>query len=174
MIEDKGVIPPTIFGLKFISITHFSSDNPSPFRGIDISNAIIEILAITRWGQLDYLIIDSPPGIWDAALDTIRLIKKVEFFIVTTLSKLAFETVMKMVSLLGELKVPIIGVVKNLVQKFSSNIDIQLRSFNVPILGEIRFDKNVEECIGNIEKLVNTNFAHELETVILEYIISKK
>ena len=62
-----------------MSIVHYSSDEPVPLRGADASNAIIELLAITRWETLDYLIIDMPPGIGDATLDMIRLIPRIEF-----------------------------------------------------------------------------------------------
>ncbi|RLF93197.1 ATP-binding protein, partial [Thermococci archaeon] len=77
--EDKGVIPPQSHGIKFMSIIYYAGDNPSPLRGVDISNALIELLAVTLWGELDFLIIDMPPGIGDAILDVIRLIKKIEF-----------------------------------------------------------------------------------------------
>ncbi|MCK4321585.1 P-loop NTPase, partial [candidate division WOR-3 bacterium] len=79
--EEKGIIPPEIYGIKFMSIIYYAGDNPSPLRGIDISNAIIELLAITRWGPLDFLIIDVPPGIGDTTLDIIRLMKKTGFLI---------------------------------------------------------------------------------------------
>ena len=71
--EEYGIIPPDAHGLSYMSITHYSLDKPAPLRGADVSNAIIELLAITRWGELDYLIIDMPPGIGDATLDVIRL-----------------------------------------------------------------------------------------------------
>ncbi|MCK5023812.1 MAG: P-loop NTPase, partial [Candidatus Aenigmarchaeota archaeon] len=72
-VEEKGIIPPEIYGIKYMSIIYYTGDNPSPLRGGDISNAIIELLAITRWEELDFLVIDMPPGIGDIALDTIRL-----------------------------------------------------------------------------------------------------
>jgi len=77
--EEKGIIPPNVHGINFMSIVYFTEDKPSPFRGIDISNIIIELLAITQWGSLDFLIIDMPPGMGDETLDVIRLIKKSEF-----------------------------------------------------------------------------------------------
>ena len=85
--EEKGIIPPEIYGIRFMSIIYYAGDNPSPLRGTDISNAIIELLAITQWGELDFLIIDMPPGIGDPILDTIRLIKRVNFLIITTQSR---------------------------------------------------------------------------------------
>ena len=51
--EDKGVVPPLTNGIKYMSITYYSGENVSPLRGSDISNALIELLAITRWNSLD-------------------------------------------------------------------------------------------------------------------------
>ncbi|MEM3393462.1 MAG: P-loop NTPase, partial [Candidatus Methanomethylicia archaeon] len=64
-IEDKGIIPPEIYGIKYMSITYYTQNNPIPLRGKEISNALMEILTITKWKSLDYLVIDAPPGISD-------------------------------------------------------------------------------------------------------------
>lgn len=61
---------------------------------------MIELLAITQWGSLDFLIIDMPPGIGDITLDAIRLVKRAEFLIVTTQSKVVLETVKKVLAIL--------------------------------------------------------------------------
>ena len=101
--EKNGIIPPIVHGLKYMSIIHYVGDRASPLRGADFSNALIELLAVTVWGELDFLIVDMPPGISDAALDVIRLIRKAEFLVVTTPSRLAFETIRKFIDLLAEL-----------------------------------------------------------------------
>ena len=105
-----------------MSLVYFVGDNPAPLRGADTSNALIELLSITQWGTLDFLVIDMPPGIGDAVLDLVRLIKRIEFLIVTTPSLLAFETVKKQVALLCELKMPIIGVVENMKMDKSESV----------------------------------------------------
>ena len=112
--EEKGLVPPKVHGLEYMSLVYFVGDNPAPLRGADVSNALIELLTITQWGKLDFLVIDMPPGIGDAVLDLVRLIKRIEFLIITTPSLLAFETVKKQVTLLCELKMPIIGVIENM------------------------------------------------------------
>jgi len=90
--EERGIIPPKVHSLEYMSLIYFVGDNPAPLRGVDTSNVLIELLTITMWGKLDFLIIDMPPGIGDAVLDLVRLVKRIEFFIVTTPSLLAFET----------------------------------------------------------------------------------
>lgn len=164
--EDKGIIPSKYFGIKFMSIISFAGENPAPLRGIDISNAIIELLAITQWGSLDFLIIDMPPGIGDTTLDIIRTMKRVKFIMISTPSKLAFEIVKKSINLLLELKVPIIGIIENMKFSENSSIKIQVEKYQLPFLGEIYFDKNLENAIGNIDKLYKTEFAEDLEKII--------
>ena len=175
--EKNGIIPPEIYGMKFMSVVYYAGNNPSPLRGIDVSNAIIELLAITLWDKLDFLVIDMPPGIGDALLDTIRLMKRAEFLIVTTQSIVTLETVKKVLSLLKELRMPIIGIIENMKFKDSSLVKEQLKRFNLPVLGEILFDKDLEESLGNINKLIKTEFAQNIKKIILhspEFKLNKK
>jgi len=163
--EDKGIVPPVVNGLRYMSIVYYSGDYASPLRGADVSNALIELLSITRWGKLDFLVIDMPPGIGDAILDLIRLIKNIEFLVVTTSSQLAFETVRKLLKLLKELKVPVAGVVENMKMGDSKNIQQQTRKLGLIFLGEIPYDTQVEEAIGNKNRLASTVLAKKVEEI---------
>jgi ATP-binding protein involved in chromosome partitioning len=163
--EDKGIVPPVVNGLRYMSIVYYSGDYASPLRGADVSNALIELLSITRWGKLDFLVIDMPPGIGDATLDVIRLIKNIEFLVVTTSSQLAFETVRKLLKLLKELKVPVAGVVENMKMGDSKNIQQQTRKLGLIFLGEIPYDTQVEEAIGNKNRLASTVLAKKVEEI---------
>jgi len=107
-----------------------------------------------------------PPGIGDATLDLIRLIKNIEFLIVTTPSQLAFETVRKLVSLLKELKIPVIGIVENMRMNNSKTIQQQTQKLDLNFLGEIPYDPKVEKAIGNTDNLLNTMFAKKLEKIV--------
>ncbi|MCD6592662.1 P-loop NTPase [Candidatus Bathyarchaeota archaeon] len=161
--EENGVIPPRVRGLKYMSIIYYSSGHVSPLRGVDVSNALIELLAITRWGETDFLVIDMPPGIGDAVLDMIRLVKKANFLVVTTPSKLAFETVRKLASLLLEMRIPIIGVIENMKMRESPFIQEQVEKMGLRFLGEIPFDYSLEEAIGDVNKLLKTMFAQKVK-----------
>jgi len=160
--EEKGIIPPQVHGLRYMSIVYYSGEYASPLRGADVSNALIELLAITRWNNLDFLIIDMPPGISDATLDIIRLVKRINFLMVTTPSRLAFETVRKLIDLLSELRIPIMGVVENMKMKESQFIQQQVEDRGITFLGEIPFDTELEEAIGNVNKLLATQFSEKL------------
>lgn len=160
--EEKGIIPPKIHGIKFMSIVYFTEDKPSAFRGIDITNIIIELLAITQWGALDYLIIDMPPGIGDETLDVIRFIKKSEFLVVTTHSKVVMGAVSKLLKILKELKIPVIGVLENMKMTESPIIEDAIIEMNLPFIGSIFFDENLEDAIGDGDLLLKTKFMEEL------------
>lgn len=164
--EEKGVIPPIVHGFMYMSIVYYSGEKAAPLRGVDISNALIELLAVIIWGELDYLIIDMPPGISDVTLDLLRFVKKTEFLIVTTPSSLAFQTVNKFMDLLSEVKVPVLGVIENMRLKDSSYIKQQIERKGVRYWGNLPFDMKLEENIGDMDKLLHTEFGRILKTII--------
>jgi len=160
--EDKGLVPPVVNGLTYMSLVYFSGDQAIPLRGADVSNALIELLAVTQWGELDFLVIDMPPGIGDAVLDLMRLVKRIEFLIVTTPSRLAFETVKKQVRLLQDVNVPIIGIVENMKVDRAKNIEVETEKLGLKFLAEIPYDTQVEEAIGNVTRLYDTTIGKRI------------
>ncbi len=150
--EEKGLVPPIVNGFEYMSLVYFVGDNPAPLRGADVSNALIELLSVTQWGNLDFLIIDMPPGIGDAVLDLVRLVEHLEFLIITTSSLLAFEVVKKQLALLCELKMPVIGIVENMKMDNAKAIETATKKLGLRYLGAIPYDPKVEAAIGNPEK----------------------
>jgi ATP-binding protein involved in chromosome partitioning len=176
--EDKGIVPSFVKEIKYMSLVYFVGENPAPLRGADLSNVLIELLAVTQWGPLDFLIIDMPPGIGDIILDVLRLINRTEFLIVTTSSIIAFETVKKQVTLLCELKAPIIGLVENMKQTPTTNshnncIELQTRKIGLHYLGEIAFDPTVEAAIGDETKLLKTHIGKTLKQIVKRNLLVK-
>ncbi len=163
--EDKGLIPPNVEGFVYMSLIYYSGNNAAPLRGAETSNALIELLAVTLWGELDYLILDNPPGIGDALLDLVRLVPRIEFLVVTTPSILAFETVKKQLQLLQELKIPVVGVVENMKMTPSCNIQQRTEALGVKYLAEIPYDATVEDAIGSPQKLLATKIGQKTQTI---------
>ncbi len=159
--EAYGIIPPVAHDIKYMSITHFALDKPAPLRGADVSDAIIELLAITLWGDLDRLVIDLPPGLGDATLDVIRFVEGIRFLVVTTPSKVAYETVRKQLALLKRLRVSVIGVVENMTRKPSEYIRHNVENDGALYLGEIGYDEGLEEALGDVAGLKGTKFYSE-------------
>ncbi|MFH2109638.1 MAG: P-loop NTPase [Candidatus Bathyarchaeota archaeon] len=156
--EEYGIVPPLAHGLKYMSIVHYSLDEPAPLRGEDVSNVIIELLAITRWGELDILILDMPPGIGDATLDTLRLIPRIEFMVVTTPSVVAYQSVRRLLLLLRDLKISVIGVLENMVVNRSRYVEDEVKSLGLRYLGALDYDEELEATIGDPDKLLKTRF----------------
>ncbi len=168
--EDKGVVPHTIHGIKFMTIAYYTEDRPTPLRGKEISDALIELLTITRWDELDYLIIDMPPGLGDQLLDVLRFLKRGEFLVVATPSKLALNVVRKLVQLLIEEKHKVLGIVENM--KLLSeqldeekNVESLAREFGTQYLGGIPFYPDLDSKIGNVEGLMKTEFAGRIKKI---------
>lgn len=172
--EEKGIVPPAVNGLEYMSLIYFVGDNPSPLRGVDVSNALIELLSVTQWGSLDYLVIDMPPGIGDAVLDLVRLVKRIEFLIVTTPSMLAFETVKKQVELLCELKMPVIGLVENMKMNNGDEVKTAAGKLGLKYVGSIQFDPKVEAAIGDEAELMETAVGKGIQEVAKKIISSGK
>jgi ATP-binding protein involved in chromosome partitioning len=156
--EEYGIIPPLAYDMRYMSITHYSLDEPAPLRGTDVSNAIIELLAITKWGELDYLVVDMPPGIGDATLDTIRLVPKLEFVVITTPSKVAYQSVRRLLVLFKKMGINVKGVIENMVMKKTGYIESELDKIDVDYLGSLDYCEELESALGNPDELRRTDF----------------
>ncbi len=156
--EEKGLVPPIVHGLRYMSVVYYSAGRATPLRGSEATDVLVELLAVTKWGKLDYLVLDMPPGLGDVTLDLLRFVGGVKFLVVTTPSKLAFETVRKLLDLLKEAKVAVLGVVENMKADDSTWIKGQVERMGIPYLGTIPYDSKIEENIGDIEGLLRTRF----------------
>ncbi len=163
--EEKGIVPPEAYGLRYMSIVYYAREHASPLRGAEVSNALIELLAVTLWDRLDFLILDMPPGMGDATLDIIRFVKNVKFLVVTTPSRLAFETVGKLLDLLSELKVSVIGVIENMKMDDSQFIRHQVEKKGIRFCGDIPYDLTLEENVSHVDRLLETKFSKGLEVI---------
>ena len=150
--EEKGIEPPVLEGVKFMSVVFFSENKAVPLRGANVSDAIIELLAITQWGELDFLVLDMPPGINDAALDVMRFARKAEVLAVTTPSVIARDVLARSLELYRKLKVPILGVVENMAAGVRTKT----------AAAAIRHDRGLEKAIGRPAALLRTAFAADL------------
>ncbi|MCD6473465.1 MAG: ATP-binding protein [Thermoplasmata archaeon] len=162
-VEKNGILPPTIANIKFMSIVYFTEENPAPLKGKDIINAIIELLAITIWDELDFLIIDMPPGMGEEVMAIIKFMKNAEFIVVTTPSILSWETVKKLLIFLKENKCNVLGVIENMVMEKSIENEIKKVS---KYLGKVEFDENIEHCIGKPSKLLESKFGKGIEKIV--------
>ena len=114
----KGMIPVEVFpNLKVISMAFFigDTDNPVVWRGPLKHSAISQFLGEVEWGDLDFLVVDLPPGTGDEPLSVAHLIKDVDgAVIVTTPQDVALLDSRKAVTFSRMLRIPVIGIVENM------------------------------------------------------------
>jgi len=114
-----------------------------------------------------------PPGIGDETLDVIHLIKKSEFVIVTTPSKVALGAVDKLLNILKELKLPIIGIIENMKIDDLTLIQDYVKEKDFNYLGSVFYDRYLEVTIGFPDKLTNSSFMKDLKKVYKKIILKE-
>jgi ATP-binding protein involved in chromosome partitioning len=173
--EEGGILPLRAApGLGFMSITPFTGERGVPFRGEEISSSILELLAVTIWGELDYLVVDMPPGMGDELFDLFALIPDCEPAVVTTPSPLSGRVVGRLVRLLQESGRSLLGVLVNQVSPAgpapSGNRpgvrDESLFTLKSAPVGRVGYDPGLKEAIGDPEKLLSTRFAAQLREAL--------
>ncbi len=113
----NGVFTPAqAWGVKVMSMGYLqeNEDEAIIMRGPMIHNVINQFLQATDWGELDYLIVDLPPGTSDAPLTIMQTLQMDGFVIVTTPQSLAKLDAKRSINMIRKLNVPILGVVENM------------------------------------------------------------
>lgn len=143
--------------LDFMSFAAFSRERAVPLRGTEVTEALVELLAITIWDPLDFLIVDMPPGIGDELLDVLRLLERPEFVVVATPSALSLRVVERLLALLVELRLPICGILENMARPGTPADGGPVRDlaarFQLPMLGSIPRLPDVEDLLAGPDPL---------------------
>ena len=113
--RDGMIIPPVVHGVKVASLGFFySEETPVIWRGPLVAGAVRQLLTQVQWGELDYLVVDLPPGTGDASLTLAQTVPLGGVLIVTTPQEAALNIAAKALAMFKRLNVPIIGVVENM------------------------------------------------------------
>jgi ATP-binding protein involved in chromosome partitioning len=114
--DGKRIKPLERFGVKMMSIGFLMEDPKTAivWRGPMLHGALNQFLADVDWGDLDYLILDLPPGTGDVALTLAQRLKVTGAVMVTTPQEVALQDVYKGVNMCKRLNIPILGVVENM------------------------------------------------------------
>lgn len=113
--EDGKLVPAEAYGVKLMSIGFLvKPDQPLVWRGPMLHSAIRQFLTDVNWGELDYLIIDLPPGTGDAALSLAQSLPLSGSVIVTLPQQVSLDDARRSLEMFRQLEVPIIGVVENM------------------------------------------------------------
>ncbi len=168
-LEDKGVIPPEVHGIKVMSIAYYTKGKPLPLRGSEITEVVREILAVTIWGNLDYLIIDTPPGMSDVHLEIINNFGKAKPLIITTPHILSINPVKSLLTILKETETPVIGLIENMSENPTDLVINLCREFKIRYLGNVPLDSLLSLGVGNTLIIKKTR-AYSRVTEITRYL----
>ena len=140
--EDKRMVPSERFGVKVMSMGFFQENEEEAiiWRGPMVHNAINQLLQTTAWGELDYLIIDLPPGTSDAPLTVMQVLELDGFIVVTTPQELSKIDAKRSINMIRKLNVKVLGVVENFTGEiFGSGAGEEIaRDMGLDFLGAIQ------------------------------------
>ncbi|MDD2612878.1 MAG: Mrp/NBP35 family ATP-binding protein [Bacteroidales bacterium] len=191
--EDKDgktwIIPFERAGIKIMSLGFFINPEQAVlWRGPMATNALKQLLNETAWGELDYLILDTPPGTGDIHITLVQQYEINGVIIVTTPQLIALADVQKCIGLYNasNIQIPILGIVENMAwftpsrhpdEKYflfgKGGGESLSKQFNIPVIAQIPMNENIcNQCDGGLleemlqEKEMDGNFEQLLKSFI--------
>ena len=193
---DQTFIPVEAYGVKTVSIEMFKPDRADPvaYRGPLLHRVLEQLLSDAYWGDLDFLLLDLPPGTGDIAISLGQLIPNSEIIVVTTPQVAAAEVAERAGRIAHQLKQQIIGVIENMSPYLDSGKKVSLFGegggeetakrlsvlvgADVPLLGKIPFDISLREGGDSGHPVVSESpdspAAIEISRVIEQLLVRKK
>ncbi len=159
VLGDNRIEPLEAHGLKVISVGFLNpGDKPLIWRGPMLHSIIRQFLGSVVWGDLDYLVVDLPPGTGDVALSLIQTVPLTGAIVVSTPSDVSLQDARKAIEMFRQMKVDIVGMVENMsyfiCPHCHQQTDIFSRGgaektaaqFDVPFLGEVQLDPGIRQA----------------------------
>ncbi|MCE2901188.1 MAG: P-loop NTPase [Gemmatimonas sp.] len=157
-VRDEKIIPLEAYGIKVISIGFLiEKDQPAIWRGPIVMKIITQFLRDVNWGQLDYFLVDMPPGTGDAQLSLVQATQVHGAVIVTTPQQVAVGDALRGVKMFERTAVPVLGIVENMsyfenpetgkpIALFGSGGGERLaQECDLPLLGQVPIDPRIQE-----------------------------
>jgi Mrp family chromosome partitioning ATPase len=193
--DDHSLLPvlvnydPGVLRVMSIGFFLLQRDDPIIWRGPRKHGMIKQFLSDVEWGELDYLVIDAPPGTGDEPLSVIQLIEDADgAVVVTTPQEVAVQDVRRCIAFCRELDLPVLGVIENMsgftCPKCGEHVAIlgsdggrsMAEAMNVPYLGSIPIDPEVAASGDSGKPLIQTHrhsrtagaFEHILQSLLVE------
>jgi ATP-binding protein involved in chromosome partitioning len=156
--EDEKIIPPEKFGVKLMSMAFLSGeDDPVIWRGPMVHKLLTQLVEDVEWGELDYMVLDLPPGTGDTQLTILQTLPLTGSVVVTTPQGVAVDDARKGLRMFGKHETPVLGIAENMSsfncpdcggehQIFGEGGGKELAEENdLPFLGGIPLDPRVRE-----------------------------
>jgi ATP-binding protein involved in chromosome partitioning len=160
--DGKTVEPKVSYGVQSMSIGYLiEEDTPMIWRGPMVTGALEQLLNDTNWQELDYLIIDLPPGTGDIQLTLCQKIPVSGAVIVTTPQDIALLDARKALKMFEKVNVPVLGIIENMSTHICSQCgheehifgsgggDQMAKQYNVDLLGSLPLDIRIREGVDN-------------------------
>jgi ATP-binding protein involved in chromosome partitioning len=155
-LDERTILPVQAYGVKMISMGLLNpGDKPLVWRGPMLHSVMQQFLRSVRWGQLDYLVVDLPPGTGDVQLSLIQTVSVTGAVVVTTPSIVALADVRRAIEMFRQVNVEVLGVVENMsyfaCPHCGGRIDVfghgegerMAQNFGLSFLGEIEIDPQI-------------------------------
>ena len=159
VLGDNRIEPLEAHGLKVISVGFLNpGDKPLIWRGPMLHSIIKQFLGSVVWGELDYLVVDLPPGTGDVALSLIQTVPLTGAIVVSTPSDVSLQDARKAIEMFRQMKVDLVGMVENMsyfvCPHCNHQTDIFSRggaektaaTFGVAYLGEVQLDPDIRKA----------------------------
>jgi len=158
VLGENRIAPNTNHGVKIISVGFISpGDRPLVWRGPMLHSIIKQFLQQVEWGELDFLIVDLPPGTGDVVISLFQTVPLTGALVVSTPSDVSLQDARKAIEMFRGVKVDILGVIENMshfhcpycqheIDIFSKGgVERTAKQFGVPYLGAIELDPDVRK-----------------------------
>ncbi|MGA9041928.1 MAG: Mrp/NBP35 family ATP-binding protein [Terriglobales bacterium] len=158
MAGENRIQPLEVHGLKVISVGLLNpGDKPVIWRGPMLHSIIKQFLGSVEWGELDYLVVDLPPGTGDVALSLIQTVPLTGAIVVSTPSDVSLQDARKAIEMFRQMKVDLVGMVENMSYFVCPHCDHEIdifsrggaektaQKFDVPFLGNIQLDPDIRK-----------------------------
>ncbi|MCX4080393.1 Mrp/NBP35 family ATP-binding protein [Rickettsia rhipicephali] len=155
--KNGRIIPVLAQSIEIMSIGFFVKNHSAIiWRGPMASKTIYHLLSVTKWDNLDYLIIDMPPGTGDIHLSILENYHLDGVIIVTTPQKISEIDVIRSIDLYQKLNLPILGIIENMSYMLKNNSGGHLsQKYNIPLIAQIPITPQIAEACDKSLPLTN-------------------
>ncbi len=173
-MQDYPLHPIEKKGVKIISTAMFFDDSGKPiiWRGPILVKMLKEFFSSTEWGNLDYLIVDLPPGTSDAPLSIMQLLPMDGFILVTTPQHIAAINTIKSGTMIKRFGISLLGVIENMSDGSKKGAKEVSEALGCRVLGEIRADPRLNNFsdAGRIPVLEDKEFKEAFINIVKKFI----
>jgi ATP-binding protein involved in chromosome partitioning len=158
VIGENRIEPLEAFGVRVLSVGMLNpGDKPLVWRGPMLHSIIRQFLQQVEWGELDYLVVDLPPGTGDVAISLIQTVPLTGAIVVSTPSDVSLQDARKAIEMFRQVKVEIAGIVENMsfftcphcgkeIDIFSTGgVERTAKQFGIPYLGAVELDPEIRK-----------------------------